>query len=69
MARRPAMNFFKDGEPKYLRCYETKRNPPIDRFTIVFSRASKFLGKAYVGRTYFVSANGNLDFAPFGRHG
>jgi hypothetical protein len=53
------MNFFKDGAPKYLRCYEEKRNPPIDRFTIVFCRASKFMGKEFVGRVYFVSANGS----------
>lgn len=58
MSRVPAMNFFKDGAPKYLRCYEKKRKPPIDRFTIVFCRASTFMGDDYRGRVYFVSANG-----------
>jgi hypothetical protein len=58
MSRRQAMNFFKDGAPKYLRCYEAKRRPVIDRFTIVFCHASKFMGETYNGRVYFVSANG-----------
>jgi hypothetical protein len=52
------MNFFVDGAPKYLRCYEKKKNPPIDRFTIVFRHASKFMGDEYIGRVYYVSANG-----------
>jgi hypothetical protein len=26
------MNFFMDGAPKYLRCYEKKKNLPIDGF-------------------------------------
>jgi hypothetical protein len=52
------MNFFVDGAPKYLRCYEKKRDPPIDRFTVVFCHASKFMGKDYIGRVYYVSANG-----------
>jgi hypothetical protein len=52
------MNFFVDGAPKYLRCYEKKKNPPIDRFTIVFCHASKFMGDEYIGRVYYVSANG-----------
>jgi hypothetical protein len=51
------MNFFKDGAPRYLRCYEKKRNPAIDRFTIVFCRASKFMGEEYIGRVYYVSAD------------
>jgi hypothetical protein len=55
---RNAMNFFKDGAPKYLRCYEKKRNPTIDRFTIMFCHASKFMGKDFIGRVYYVSANG-----------
>jgi hypothetical protein len=51
------MNFFKDGAPKYLRCYEKKKNPPVDRFTIVFCRASKFMGDEYIGQVYYVSAD------------
>jgi hypothetical protein len=50
MSRRPAMDFFKDGAPKYVRCYEKKRNPTIDRFTVVFCHASKFMGRDYIGR-------------------
>jgi hypothetical protein len=49
----------KDGSPKYLRCYEVKRNPTIDRFTIVFAKASCFMGKAYVGRALYVAASGS----------
>jgi hypothetical protein len=52
------MNFFVDGAPKYLRCYERKKNPPIDRFTVVFCHAAKFMGKGYIGRVYYVAANG-----------
>jgi hypothetical protein len=52
-----AMNFFKDGAPKYLRCYETKRNPTIDRFTIVFCNAYRFMGKGFIGRIYYVAAD------------
>jgi hypothetical protein len=51
------MSFFKDGAPKYLRCYEKKRNPAIDRFTVVFCRASKFMGDDYRGRVYYISAD------------
>jgi hypothetical protein len=58
MSRSQAMNFFVDGAPKYLRCYEKKKNPPVDRFTIVFCHASKFMGDEYRGRVYYVSANG-----------
>jgi hypothetical protein len=55
----PAMNFFKDGAPKYLCCYEKKRNPTVDRFTVVFCHASKFMGNEYIGRVYYVSCSGN----------
>jgi hypothetical protein len=58
MPKSAAMNFFDEGAPKYLRCYEAKRNPPIDRYTIVFSLAPKFMGDEYRGRVYYVSANG-----------
>jgi hypothetical protein len=51
------MNFFTEGAPKYLRCYETKRNPTIDRFTVVFCHASKFMGRDYIGRVYYVGAS------------
>jgi hypothetical protein len=51
--------FNKAGEPRYIRCYETKRNPTIDRFVIVFTRASCFSGKDYIGRVLYVSASGN----------
>jgi hypothetical protein len=53
-----AMHFFKDGAPKYLCCYEKRRNPTIDRFTVVFCHAHRFIGDDYRGRVYFVSANG-----------
>jgi hypothetical protein len=52
------MNFFINGAPKYIRCYEKKKDPPIDLFTIVFTRASAFMGKRFIGRVYYVSANG-----------
>jgi hypothetical protein len=52
------MNFFTDGAPKYLRCYEKKRNPTIDRFTVVFCHAPRFMGEGYIGLVYYVSANG-----------
>jgi hypothetical protein len=51
------MGFFKDGAPKYVRCYEKKRNPPVDRFTVVFCHASKFMGIDYIGRVYYISAD------------
>jgi hypothetical protein len=69
--RRNAERFFReDGSPKYLRCYEMKRNPTIDRFTIVFTRASCFMGKEYTGRVYYVGASGN-PYSPLGfyQHG
>jgi hypothetical protein len=71
MSRSQAMNFFACGAPKYLRCYEKKKNPPIDRFTIVFCHAPKFMGDEYTGRVYYVSANG-VPMNPwrgFYRHG
>jgi hypothetical protein len=52
------MNFFRDGAPKYVRCYEKKKDPPLDRYTIVFCHASKFMGRDFIGRVYYVSANG-----------
>jgi hypothetical protein len=55
----PERFFREDGSPKYLRCYEVKRNPTIDRFTIVFTRASCFMGKEFRGRVYYVGASGN----------
>jgi hypothetical protein len=57
MSKAPAMNFFKDGAPKYVRCYAKKKNPPIDRFTLIFCCASKFMGDEYIGRVYYVSAD------------
>jgi hypothetical protein len=52
------MSFFKDGAPKYIRCYEKKRNPPVDRFTVVFCHASKFMGRDYIGgRVYYITAD------------
>jgi hypothetical protein len=57
--RKNAERFFKsDGGPKYLRCYEVKRNPTVDRFTIVFTRASCFLGRTAIGTIYYVGASG-----------
>jgi hypothetical protein len=40
--------FLKDGTPKYIACYETKRNPTLDRFCVVFTRLA-FHDKAYRG--------------------
>jgi hypothetical protein len=57
MSKRQAMSFFIDGAPKYIRCYETKRNPTIDRFTVVFCHVSKFMGKDFIGWVYYVSAD------------
>jgi hypothetical protein len=58
--KRNTERFFKeDGSPKYLRCYEVKCNPTIDRFTIVFTKASCFMGKEYIGRVYYVGASGS----------
>jgi hypothetical protein len=57
--KNPERFFKEDGSPKYLRCYEVKRNPTLDRFTVVFGRASCFMGKEYIGRVYYVGASGN----------
>jgi hypothetical protein len=57
MAGKTAMNFFINGAPKYIRCYETKREPVIDKFTVVFCHASKFAGKDFIGYVYYVSAD------------
>jgi hypothetical protein len=51
--------FKEDGSPKYLRCYEVKRNPTIDRFTIVFEKSHCWGGKGYRGRVYYVGASEN----------
>jgi hypothetical protein len=67
MSRRPATNFFTDGAPKYVRCYEKKRNPTIDRFTVVFCHAAKFMGKDYIGRVYYVGAS--AEPSGFYQHG
>jgi hypothetical protein len=48
-----------DGSPRYLRCYEVKRNATIDRFTMVFTRSSCFMGKEYIGRVYYAGASEN----------
>jgi hypothetical protein len=63
--------FNEKGEPRYIRCYETKRNPTIDRFTIVFTRASAFMGKEFAGRVYYVGASGNPRNPTYGfyQHG
>jgi hypothetical protein len=49
MSEKSAMSFFKDGAPKYVRCYKVKRNQTVDRYTIVFTWASRFIGKDYIG--------------------
>jgi hypothetical protein len=49
----------KDGSPRYIRCYETKRNPMIDRFTVVFGKAFCWGGEKYRGRVYYVSSSDN----------
>jgi hypothetical protein len=41
--------FKEDGAPRFIRCYETKRNPTIDRFTVVFTRANAWGGKECKG--------------------
>jgi hypothetical protein len=48
-----------DGSPRYIRCYEKKRNPTIDRFTVVFGRAYCWGGERYRGRVYYVGSSGN----------
>jgi hypothetical protein len=60
-----------DGSPRYIRCYEKKRNPTIDRYTVVFSKASYFMGKDYIGRVYFVSMGANVYDPAYGfyQHG
>jgi hypothetical protein len=64
------MSFFKDGAPKYIRCYEQKRNPSVDRFTVVFCHALRFMGKDFTGRVYYISADGMSTY-PLGfyQHG
>ena len=54
-----------NGEPRFIRCYETKRNPTVDRFTVVFTRANVWGGKRYEGRVVYVSMSGN-PFSPQG---
>jgi hypothetical protein len=49
--------FNEKGEPRYIRCYEAKKNPTLDRFTIVFTKAWAFMGKGFVGRVYYVGAS------------
>jgi hypothetical protein len=46
-----------DGSPRWVKCYEVKRNPTFDRFTIVFSRANLWGGKAYRGKVYYVGSS------------
>jgi hypothetical protein len=59
-----------DGSPRFIRCYETKRNPTADRFTVAFTRANVWGGKEYEGRVYYVGMSGN-PFSPAGfcQHG
>jgi hypothetical protein len=48
-----------DGSPRYIRCYETKRNPTFDRFTVVFSRAYNWGGEGYRNKVYYVGSSDN----------
>jgi hypothetical protein len=47
-------HYKEDGTPKHIRCYEAKSKNVIDRFTVVFTRASCFMGQDFVGRVYYV---------------
>ena len=47
------------GEPRFIRCYETRRRRTLDRFTVVFTRANIFGGKGYTGRIYYVGMSDN----------
>jgi hypothetical protein len=55
--------------PKYIRCYVAKE-PVLDKYTIVFTKASSWGGKAYVGKVYYVGMSEN-PFHPLGvcQHG
>jgi len=69
--KRKKNRYYRDnGEPKYIRCYEIKKNPPIDRFTVQFTRASSCLGSTYIGRVYYLAMS-EAPFHPqgFGQHG
>jgi hypothetical protein len=60
-----------DGSPRYVRCYETKRNPTVDRFTVVFTKANCFMGKDCIGRVYYAGMSGSPYHPVFGfyQHG
>jgi hypothetical protein len=59
--------FLEDGAPKYLRCYEAKRGGCVDRFTFVFTYASRRLGPQWAGRVLFIAAG--KDPEAFYQHG
>lgn len=43
-----------DGAPRFIQCYETKRNPVVDRYTVVFTRANIWGGPSWRGRVCYV---------------
>jgi hypothetical protein len=59
-----------NGEPKFIRCFEQKRNPAIDRFCVVYTRANVWGGKEMHGRVFYVAMS-DKPFHPlgFGQHG
>jgi hypothetical protein len=48
-----------DGSPRHVRCYEMRRNAPIDRFTVVFGRVCHRGGEKYRGSVCYISSSDN----------
>jgi hypothetical protein len=60
-----------DGSPRYIRCFQTKRNPTIYRFTVVYGRAFWWGGKEWRGRVFYVTMSDNPFHPAYGfcQHG
>jgi hypothetical protein len=57
--------YLPDGKPRFIRCYNTRRNPAIDHITVVYTRANTWGGKAYTGTVFYVG----MSDRPFHPHG
>ena len=63
--------FTADGEPRFVRCFETRRQKVWDKYTVVFSRADLWDKTGlYKGRVCYMSMSGD-PFHPQGfcQHG
>ena len=46
---------YSNGIPRYVKVYEVKKNPPMDRYTIIFTHLN-WIGKEYIGKTAYIGS-------------